>query len=165
MESFKKHKVAIIAGCVGVIAIIGVIIGVCAYQSANTQESLGMTYSSDEVEYATHSSSFAAETTQTEPAVALLHFATDTGDDAAQWTFGDVSDAEALTIGAKSVDESSSLFDGKYDTELCIIANKEGTYTFKAYGATTSTVTVTAVKNSDGNVAITNVISSVDVKE
>lgn len=165
MELFKKYKVAIIAGAVVVVAAVAGVIGFNVYKAANTQEALGMTYASSEVQYTTHTSDFGAETTQTEPAVALLHFSTDKGDDAAQWTFGDVSDVEGLTIGAKSVDESSTMFDGNYDTQLCIIANKAGTYTFKAYGATTSTITVTASADADGNVTINNITRAVDVKE
>ncbi len=165
MELFKKYRIAIACAAVAVVCVIA---GVAAYTSAkaaDTPEAVGMTYSSDEAGYTSHDSSFAAETTKSEPDVALLHFETGTGDEDAQWVFGDVEDATMLTLGGKSVDQSSGLFDGKYDTQLCVVANKAGETTFKAYGSVNETVTVHASEDSDGNVVIDGVTKTVDVKE
>lgn len=165
MELFKKYRIAIACA---VVAIICVVCGVVVYmqaKAADAPEAVGMTYSSDEAGYTAHDSSFAAETTKSEPDIALLHFETGTGDEDAQWVFGDVEDATMLALGGRSVDQSSELFDGKYDTQLCIVANKAGETTFKAYGPVTETITVHASEDSDGNVVIDGVTKAVDVKE
>lgn len=165
MELFKKYRIAIACAVVAVVCVIAGVVAYGSAKAADTPEAVGMTYSSDEAGYTSHDSSFAAETAKSEPDIALLHFETGTGDEDAQWVFGDVEDATMLTLGGKSVDQSSELFDGKYDTQLCVVANKAGETTFKAYGSVTETITVHASEDSDGNVAIDRVTKTVDVKE
>lgn len=165
MELFKKYKVAVCVGAVVVVVAVVCAVMFARAKAADTPEAVGMTYSSDEASYTTHDSSFAAETTKTEPDIALLHFETGTGDTDAQWTFGDVEDTTMLTLGGKSVDQASELFDGKYDTQLCVVANTAGETTFKAYGDVTATVCVHASEDADGNVVIDSVTKTIDVKE
>lgn len=165
MELFKKYRIAIACAAVAVVCVIAGVVAYGSAKAADTPEAVGMTYSSDEAGYTSHDPSFAAETTKSEPDIALLHFETGTGDEDAQWVFGDVEDATMLTLGGKSVDQSSELFDDKYDTQLCVVANKAGETTFKAYGSVTETITVHASEDSDGNVVIDRVTKTVDVKE